>query len=141
MAIKIHEPLDTDPIPMSVEKRVWCASPWTGRGSVQPRIAVFHYVMNATRRPSSPNETLAFAVMNNNKLHDREPTLIIESIEKIDENYFNDYPRRSTTEFDMDFKKGVISELVRAFYRHGFTAYGKPGLRKDPDNDSPLAVL
>jgi len=139
-----HLPLNSNPGLLSEDKRKWCASSWNKRALKQPRIAVFHYAMNSTPRPTAPDETIAYGFMTLNKFHDREPEAIRKTIEALDPEWFDSYPKKEGTDFDDSFKKAVIGELARAFYRHGLAAYGKPGLRKsesDEVTNSPLAAL
>jgi len=129
---------------MSADKRAWWGAPWSGRALKQPRLAVFHYAMNSTPRPTDPGETVAFGYMSLNKFHDREPEAVLRAIEALDPNFFDSYPRKASTQLDPAYKKAVIGEAARVFYRHGLAAYGKPGLRKQddpPTPGSPLAAI
>ncbi len=139
-----HEPLSADAIQLSEEKKAFCAKPWIKQGVKQPHIAVFNYACQSTPRPSDPKETIAYGAMNLNKLHDHEPEAIIKAIEAVDPNWFDTYPRKPGTNFDMNFKKKVVSELARTFFRYGLNAYGKPGLRTGNSSNgssTPLAGL
>jgi hypothetical protein len=143
MAIQEHEPLSVEPALPTEERRKHFARPWAKRGIKQPWIAVFHYAMNSTPRPSAPDETIAFGYMNLNKFHDREPEAVVKTIEEVDPNFFDDFPRKPTTALDSAFKKAAVGELARVFYRYGLSAYGKPGLRKQPapTPGTPLAAI
>ncbi len=144
MPIQEHEPLSHEPTLMSADKRAWCSGCWEKRGRKQPRIAVFQFAMNSTPRPTAPGETIAYGYMTLNKFHDREPEELLKEIEKIDPEFFDDYPRKPSTPLDDAFKRAAIGELARAFYRHGLSAYGKPNLRKPPTpvpTGTPLATL
>jgi hypothetical protein len=143
MSIQEHEPLSAEPAVPTEERRKHYASAWTKRGIKQPWIAVFHYAMNSTPRPSAPNETIAFGYMNLNKFHDREPEAVMKVIEEIDPNWFDNIPRKPTTTLDAAFKRAALGELARIFYRYGLSAYGKPNLRKqaDPAPGTPLAAI
>jgi len=144
MPIQEHEPLSSEPGLMSADKRAWWAGAWEKRALKQPRMAVLQYAMNSTRRPTAPDETVAYGYVSLNKFHDRESLVVLKTIETLDVQFFDSFPRKSTTALDETFKKAIIGEACRAFYRHGLSAYGKPGLRKhseplDPEN--PLATL
>ena len=139
-----HLPLESRPSLLSPDKRKWCSEPWEKRQARQPRIAVFQYAMNATRRPSNPDETIAYGYMVLNKFHDREPEAVLRAIQELDPNYFDSYPRKPDTELTEVFKKAIIAELARVFFRYGLAAYGKPGLRKSsdvPQLSEPLAAI
>lgn len=141
MPIKEHDPLSDEPTLLSPEKRAFCANSWGKPGAFkQAKVMVFHHAMNTTPRPTAPDESIGYGYMNNNKFHDREPKAIQEAIEKVDPTWFDDYPRKASTALDDDFKRGVISELARTFYRYGLAAYGKPGLRKQDDPPQPGAA-
>lgn len=132
MAIKQHEPLDSTPELLSEDKRKWFSSLHSTIDSLaQSRLFVFQTAMNATPRPTQPDESIAFGYMRLNKFHDREPEKIVESIELIDKDFFNSYPRREGTLLDLQFKKQVVSEAARTFYKFGLASYGKPKLRKE----------
>lgn len=146
MSIQEHLPISSEPDLMPRDKRDWWNQVWEGKLPKQPRMAVFQYSMNASFRPTAPNETIAYGYVQNNKLHDKEPEIIVQVIEALDPNFFDNYPRRPNTKYDLAFKKSIISDAARAFYRHGLAAYGKPKLRKsDPNTSSvlpaPLAVI
>lgn len=138
------EPLSADPTLLSEEKRTWWAGLWDKRGLKQPRLAVFQFAMNSTLRQTASNETIAWGYTNLNKFHDKEPEAVLTAIEKLDPTFFESYPRRTSTTYDLTFKKNVISEAARTFYHHGLAAYGKPKLRKQTDSNpvgTPLAAL
>ena len=142
MPIKVYDPLDSSHELMSPKKRSWWAEVWDKRPLKQPRLAVLQYAMNATPRPSDPNETIAFGYMNLNKFHDRESLAIVEAIEVLDSTFFDSYPREPLTVFNIGFKKALVGEAVKAFYRHGLAAYGKPKLRNPISQAlTPLAAL
>lgn len=133
---------------MSATKRSWWAACWPGRPVKQPRVAVLHYAVNSSVRPSAPDESVAFGYVNHNKFHDREPELVLRAIESQDPHFFDSYPRKAGTVLDEAYKKAIVGEAATAFYRHGLSAYGKPGLRKvDGGNGgasappAPLAAL
>jgi hypothetical protein len=117
--------------------------PWSKRALKQPNAAVFQFGMNSTPRPTAPDETIAFGYMSLNKFHDREPEAVLATIEALDPNFFDSYPRKPGTKLDAAFKKAAIGELARAFYRHGLAAYGKPNLRKGAAQSPsvPLAAI
>jgi len=143
MPIQEHEPLSTQPNLLSAEKRAWTMVPWSKRALKQPNAAVFQFGMNSTPRPTAPDETIAFGYMSLNKFHDREPEAVLATIEALDPNFFDSYPRKPGTKLDAAFKKAAIGELARAFYRHGLAAYGKPNLRKGAAQSPsvPLAAI
>lgn len=139
MAEKKHEPISGEPTLMSPEKRAWWAATWAARPSPkQPRLAVLSYVMSATMRPTARDETILHGYMALNKFHDREPELLLAEIEKLDPGFFEAYPRNPGTKLDDAFKRAAIGEAARCFFRHGLSAYGKPGLRRKA---GPLAAL
>ena len=140
MPIQEHEPLSNEPILPSEEKRKLYASPWGKNG--QTWIMVFHHSMNTTARPTNPNQKIGTGYQINNKFHDRESGVIVDAIEKIDPKWFDPYPRKPTTVLDFEFKKAIVGELARVFYRFGLSAYGKPGLRKQTEEpNAPLGAL
>jgi hypothetical protein len=145
MAIQEHEPLSSEPGLMSIEKRSFWAGLWPKqRHPKQPRLAVLQYAMNGTMRPTAPGESILYGYMTLNKFHDREPEAVLKVIEGLDSDFFAAYPRREDTILDDEFKKAVIGEAARAFFRHGLSAYGKPKLRKTADPipaGSPLVTL
>lgn len=127
---------------MSVDKLAWRSAAWEKRPMKQPRVAVFQFAMNATPRPTRPDETVAYGYMNHNRFHDREPEAILRAIEELDPEFFDTYPRKRGTELTDRFKRMVSGEAAREFYRQGRVAYGIPGLRTDSDGDDlppPLA--
>lgn len=138
--ITAHGALETSP--WSTFAVTWWPMLWPGRPVKQPRLAVLHWAVNSTPRPSHPDETIAYGYMNLNKLHDREPEAILRAIESQDPTFFDTYPRAEGTDLDDAFKKAAIGEAMKAFYRHGLSAYGKPGLRKKPiPTGTPLTAL
>lgn len=149
MSIKEHDPISSKPPLMSPTKRAW----WAGlrknpskpdARKKQPRMAVLFYIVASASRPSDPDETLLWGCVGLNKLHDKEPELIVTLIEKIDPNFFDSYPREPSTALNMTFKKAQVGEACRSFFKHGLASYGKPGLRKTadpPSDDAPLAAL
>jgi hypothetical protein len=138
-----HEPLSDEPEELSPAKRNWCNQPWTKRGYKTPHIAVFFFVVFGENRPSAKDEKLAWGIVALNKLHDKEPGYIVQKIEEVDPEWFNSYPRKPSTTFDLAFKKVVVGELAKAYLRFGRTGYGKPELRgpKDKQSDGTLAAL
>lgn len=138
-----HDPLSREPAVPSPEKRAFHARPRNGGGLRQPNIAVFHHAMSTTPRPSSPDDSVAFGYMELAKFHDREPEAIVTAIEAIDPAWFDDYPRKPGTKLDDRFKRAVVGELARTFYKYGLSAYGKPGLRKngEEDTDGTLGII
>lgn len=135
MPIQEHEPLPESTGTMSEEKRKWWDGKWQiPNGLKQTRKALFHHAMNTTPRPTSPDEAIEYGYVTNNKFHDREPEAVVNGMLAVDPHFFNSYPRRETTQLNKAFLRAVIGEAARAFYRHGFAAYGKPDLRKPSNN-------
>jgi len=133
-----HEPLSSDPILLSEEKRAWCNKPWTKGQLEQPNIAVVLDRLFKTPRPSNPKQSIARGYTSLNKFHDREPEVALKAIEEIAPDLFNDYPRKPKTIFNDAFKKAAIGELARTYLRYGLSAYGKPDLRRDDGSSSDV---
>lgn len=129
----VNSPLAASSSAMSEAKRKFWSAEWRVSDSAigQTRVAVFHFVMNTTPRPTNLDHSLALGYALNEKLHDREPALIVRKIEEHDPTFFNEYPRsrKSVSMAERD-KCAAVGEAARAFYRHGAAAYGKEGLRK-----------
>ncbi len=124
------DPKDNKPTPMSAAKRDFWNGPFVSPSGITTcRLAVFHYAMNSTVRPTDPSQTIAYGYVQGNKLHDREPELLVQVILAQDPNFFDSYPRKPGAPVTMDLMKTAVSDAARAFYRHGMPAYGKPGLR------------
>jgi hypothetical protein len=138
-----HEPISDEPEELSPAKGSWCDQPWSKRGKKQPMIGVFLFVVMGNTRPSNEDETLAFGYVSLNKFHDKEPELIVQKIEEIDPEWFNSFPRKPSTPFDLKFKKAVVGELAKQYLRRGRAAYGKPDLRgpKGSSTNGTLAAL
>lgn len=99
----------------------WAAT-WSGSSAPkQNKLAVFQYVMNTTPHPTNPSRAIGTVyVAYPEELDESEPRLLVETIEAIDPDFFDDYPRPDATKpMDMDDKCAVVEDAVVGFYRHG----------------------
>jgi hypothetical protein len=139
------EPLSDEPGLMSEDKRLFWSKEWTNPGGIMtPNLALFQYAMNGTLRPTNPRETIAMGYTRGSKFHDREPEAVVKAMLVLNPAFFNSYPRKEGTPVDMQLMKAAVGEAARAFYRHGLSAYGKPGLRKQeppPAVGTPTVVI
>jgi hypothetical protein len=136
------QPLDDSSEPMSATKQAWWASAWPKKLPLkQPRVALFHYAMNGTLRPTEPTETMAFGYTNMKKFHDRESGIILDVIEAQDPDFFSTFPRKPGTELTPEFKRAAIGEAAKAFYHHNQAAYSKPKLRKQTPSSTPQPLV
>lgn len=105
-------------VPGNFWEQPWPEEPDTTRGEL------LLSVMCQTMRPSAPSESICDGYQRLQKLHDREPQVLVEAIKAIDPQFF-----------DPLIEKHLRSQMgigARLLLRNGKPAYAKPLLRKQP---------
>ena len=137
MSVCNFKPLDNVTI-TSGAKLAWrCEQVVCGKHR-RTRITIVNLAMCEIRRPTDHATSIADGYVVNKKFHDGEPGIIVDYIDKRWPDFFDSYPRRSTTKLDRKFKCGVIGELARDMYKGGRPSYGKPGLRRTDDTGTTI---
>ncbi|MFA5767619.1 MAG: hypothetical protein WC919_06880 [Candidatus Paceibacterota bacterium] len=86
-------------------------------------------VLTSTPRPTNPNMTLFDQAVLRQKLHDREPEILIRELEERWPDYFIDLPVQKGTVVTRAKKGSFISLFITSFLHHGIPRYEKPNLR------------
>jgi hypothetical protein len=86
--------------------------------------------VSMTKRPTKPKQTVWDGYYQMEKLHDREPQLVSQTLIKKWPNFWDGFPVRgeNTTKKQHEF----IGEWCKAYIHHGISSYGKPKLRRQP---------
>jgi hypothetical protein len=86
--------------------------------------------VSMTKRPTKPNQTVWDGYYQMEKLHDREPQLVSQTLIKKWPNFWDGFPVRgeNTTKKQHEF----IGDWCKAYIHHGISSYGKPKLRRQP---------
>lgn len=119
---------------MSEPRRAFWASFWSGSSLQQSKLMVFQHAMNTTPRPTNPSQSIGYAFQKQEKLHDREPALLVAEMEALDPHFFDEYPRQDMSQpMSMSAKCAAVGVAARHFYRHGIAGRSAlPGLPGDP---------
>ena len=124
-----HKPLPNQDL-LSRAKMDWLNGPCGSRSMPEmSRLSMILNVMTTTPRPTNPNQCISDQAAKAEKLHDREPGLIIKELESRIPGFFDSLPRKNNGSVTREQKGGFISDVIRQYYHLGYRKYGKPNLR------------
>lgn len=105
------------------------------------RFTLLMNVMNSLPRPTNPTQLISDQALLADKLHDREPALVIAELESRCPTFFDDLPRRNTEKPPTQEQKGqFLCNFIRHYYHQGMRKYQKPNLRKKTSDISIVGV-
>lgn len=125
-----HQPLPDKDL-LSEAKVAWLKESCGSKSFPEmTRLGMVFNTMTSTGRPTNPNQTIFDQAMIGEKLHDKEPGMIVERLETKIPKFFDGLPKK-TEECTDKHKKQLICDIIRHFLHQGVRKYGKPGLRLD----------
>jgi hypothetical protein len=122
------------------------------RSEVRPgltRSGALAAVISRLARPTKPEQTIWDGCYRNCKLHDKEPAAVVQALENQWPHFFDGFPvKGDQVSFNLSDaqKRAFIGEWCKIVINQGRGGYGKPELRKGPeepqsDLDFPGAAL
>jgi len=131
-----HDPLAVDREFFSEAKEQWLR--FTVPGTYKrTRATALLNVLTSLARPTSRAETISDGYLKARKLHDKEPALIVKTLEERYPKFFLNFPTR--TGLTSTTKKAFVGEFCKVYLNHGQRQYGKVGLRKATEKIGPIS--
>ena len=134
--MSVHEPLSQVDL-LSEAKQDWLKKPCgSSTFPEMTRFSMTMHIMSITARPTNKRQSILDQAYTGEKLHDREPGLVVSKLEEKIPGFFSNLPRRNVKKSpDSAQKRGLICDFIRHYMHLGLRKYGKPKLRRENGGD------